>query len=81
MTSLPHKILQEQVALGVTLMVLEGALEGDSDSLFKKPHFQPSTKEPISMPFTLGLTSDLPAGSTDSDILRDCFSSEYCVIV
>ena len=70
MTSLPHKILQEQVALGVTLMVLEGALEGDSDSLFKKSHFQPSTKEPISMPFTLGLTSDLTAGSTDSDILN-----------
>ena len=86
MTSLPPKILQEQIAMGVTLMMLEGALEGDSANLLKKPLLQQSTKEPISMPFTLGLTSgltnDLPpdvspsvqsgltAGLTDSDLLN-----------
>ena len=35
MTSLTHKILQEQVVMGVTLMMLEGVFEGDQPNLFK----------------------------------------------
>ena len=49
MTLLTHKILQEQVAMGVTLMMLEGVFEGDQPNLLKNTSPQPQPKECLCM--------------------------------
>ena len=60
MTLLPHNTLQEQVAMGVTLMMLEGVLEGDQSNLFKNISSQHQNKDCLCMPITLDFNASLP---------------------
>ena len=70
MTSLTHKILQEQVVMGVTLMMLEGVFEGDQPNLFKNSAPQSQLKEDLCMSVTFDFNTALSTGATPSDAIN-----------
>ena len=64
---MPCKILQEQVAMGVTLMMLEGVFEGDQPNLLKNTSPQPQPKECLCMSMDLDFNHTSSTGEMPCD--------------
>ena len=75
-----HKTLQEQIVLGVTLMVLEGAIDGDQPNIFKNSDLQSLKKECPCMSMILNFNHcpsvDQPVAETITDTINELIDKD-----
>ena len=75
-----HKTLQEQIAMGITLMFLDGAIEGDQPNIFKNSDLQSLKKECPCMSMILNFNHcpsvDQPVAETITDTINELIDKD-----
>ena len=75
-----HKTLQEQIAMGITLMFLDGAIEGDQPNIFKNSDLQSLKKECPCMSMILNFNHcpsvDQPVANTITDTINELIDKD-----